>query len=98
MLAYVRGARDYKDAVTKGQGRDAILDILAEYSAVKDRGVLEKIVLPDTSADPFVNRESVARDVAAYTEWGTVTEPVALDRLLDNQWVQYAVDRLGPYQ
>ena len=45
-----------------------------------------------------MNREAVARDVNAYVQWGTVPEPVDVDRLLDDQWVRYAVERLGPYR
>ncbi len=97
MLGYVRGVRDYVTAVTTGRDKDVLLSIIAQYSIVKDRAALERMTLHGVKPDPFVNRESVARDLAAYVRWGTVPEPVDLDRLIDDQWVQYAVDRLGPY-
>src|SRR5262249_26163459 len=98
MVGYVRGVRDYVDAVTRGRGKDELLAIIAQYSAVKDRAVLARMRLHGARPDPFVNRESVARDQEAYLRWGTVTERVDLDRLIDDQWVQYAVDTLGPYR
>jgi NitT/TauT family transport system substrate-binding protein len=98
MVAYVRGVRDYLYAVEKGRGKDELYSIIAQYSVVKDRAVLERMTLHGVKPDPFLSRESVARDVAAYRRWGTVTEDVSLDQLIDDQWVQYAADKLGPYR
>jgi NitT/TauT family transport system substrate-binding protein len=97
MVAYVRGARDYLDAIERGRDKDEVLSIMAQYSQM-DRAALERMGMPGVKPDPFVNREAVARDIENYVRWGTVTERVELDRLIDDQWVQYAVDKLGPYR
>jgi NitT/TauT family transport system substrate-binding protein len=98
MVGYVRGVRNYLDAVVKGQGKDDLMAVLQQYSVVKDRAVLERMTLHGVKPDPYVSRESVARDLEAYLRWGTVTERVDLDRLIDDQWVKYAADTLGPYR
>ena len=98
MVGYVRGVRDYLDAVQKGQGKDDLLSVIQQYSVVKDRAALERMTLYGVKPDPYVSRESVASDLEAYLRWGTVTERVDLDRLIDDQWVQYAADKLGPYR
>jgi NitT/TauT family transport system substrate-binding protein len=98
MVAYVRAIRDYNDALNKGQGREQLYAILAEYSTIKDRAVLERMTLPSINPDPFVNRTSVSIDQEAYLRLGTVKERVDLERIIDDQYVQYAVERLGPYR
>jgi hypothetical protein len=98
MVAYVRAVRDYIDSIVDGRTNDEIISLLAQYSAVKDRAILERMVLPGFRSDPFVNRDSVARDLEAYLRWGSVTERVPLDRVIDDQFVQYAVDKLGRRQ
>ena len=98
MVAYVRGVRWYLDAVTKGQGKDELYSIIAQYSTMKDRAVLERMTLHGVKPDPYVDRASVVRDLAAYRRWGTVTEQVDIEQLIDDQWVRYAVEKLGPYR
>lgn len=98
MVAYVRGVRDYLDAVNKGRGKDELLSIIAQYSTLKDRAVLERMTLHGVKPEPYVDRESVSRDLDMYLRWGTINEVVDLDLLIDDQWVKYAVDRLGPYR
>ncbi|HZU07093.1 MAG TPA: ABC transporter substrate-binding protein [Chloroflexota bacterium] len=98
MVAYVRAVRDYNDALRKGRDKDAIYSILTEYSTVKDRAVIERMVLPGISPEPFVNRESVARDLELFIRLGTVRERVDINQLIDDQYVQFAVDKLGRYQ
>jgi NitT/TauT family transport system substrate-binding protein len=98
MVAYVRAIRDYNDALNKGQGREQLYAILAEYSTIKDRAVLERMTLPSINPDPFVHRTSVSIDQEAYLRLGTVKERVDLERIIDDQYVQYAVERLGPYR
>jgi NitT/TauT family transport system substrate-binding protein len=97
-VAFVRAIRDYYDAVTTGQGKDQLYDILQEYSTIKDRAVLERMVLPGAKPDPYVDRETVATDQEAYLRLGTVKERIDLDRLIDDQYVRYAVERLGPHR
>ncbi len=98
MVAYVRAVRDYNDAITKGKGKEEVFSILTTYSTVKDRAVIEKMVLPGISPDPFVNRDSVARDLDAYIKLGTVKDRVDINKIIDDQYVKYAVDKLGRYQ
>src|SRR5262249_58206603 len=65
MVAYVCGVRDYIDAVEKGRGKDELYSIIAQYSTVKDRAVLERMTLHGVKPDPYVSRESGARDAPA---------------------------------
>src|SRR5687768_14859518 len=89
MVAYVRAAREYNTILRAGDRKDELFDILAEYSTLKDRRVIEQVVLPGVKPDPYIDRESVARDLDAYLKLGTVKERVAIDRLVDDQYVRY---------
>jgi NitT/TauT family transport system substrate-binding protein len=98
MVAYVRAARDYNDALNKNQGKDDLYQILTRYSTVKDPAVIARMVLPGIAPEPRVNLESVQRDVAGFVEMGTIPGPVDLSSLVDNSFVDYAAERLGPYR
>jgi hypothetical protein len=40
----------------------------------------------------------VARDLEAFLRVGVVKERVPIDRLVDDQYVKYAADKLGKYE
>jgi NitT/TauT family transport system substrate-binding protein len=98
MVAYTRAAREYNTSLRTGDRKDELFGILTEYSTLKDRRVIEQVVLPGVKPDPYINRESVARDLEAYLKLGTVKERVAIDRLIDDQYVRYAAEKLGTYE
>jgi len=98
MVAYVRAARDYNDALNKNQGRDDFYEILTRYSTVKDPAVIARMILPGIAPEPRVNVDSVQKDVAGFIEMGTIPGPVDLSAIIDNSFVDYAAQRLGPYR
>jgi len=98
MVAYVRGLRDYNDAVLKNKNREAIIVILQKHSSVKDRAIYEKMVLPGIHPDGEVNVASVREALEAFKATGEVKPEVDLDTMLDLSFVRYAQEVLGRYQ
>jgi hypothetical protein len=43
MVAYVRGLRDYDDAIVRNKDQEAVLQILQKYSSIKDRAVYDRM-------------------------------------------------------
>lgn len=95
MAAYLQGTRAYLDAVTKGADRDGINAILAKHTAVKDLALLAKIA--PTGFDPNGRMEikSLEADQDWFLKLGLQQSRADLGKVMDYQYVDYAVARLG---
>ena len=102
MKAYIRGLRDYvdalKDARLAGPGADEIIDIIARYSTVKDKAVLARIIPHYVDPDGKVGVESLRKDLAFYKQAGLVRGDVTIEQIIDTSFVDEAVKELGPYR
>jgi len=97
MVGYVRALRDYYDAVVNNRDRASILDLLTKYTSLKDRNVLEHVVLHSANPDGYLNVEGLQADLQVFLQLGVVRQPVDLASVIDHQFVDYAISRLGPY-
>jgi ABC-type nitrate/sulfonate/bicarbonate transport system substrate-binding protein len=97
MVAYVKGLRDYNDAFVKNQNLDAVVDIIAKHSATKDPALIKRMVPAGLNPDGYVNEQSIEGDLNWYFERGHVSERPDLKRLVDNSYVDYAIQQLGRY-
>lgn len=98
MVAYLRGIRDYNDAFVANRDKADIVRILGETTGITDPAIYEKIVLPGLNPDGYVFKETLAEDQTWFLRLGLQREPVDIDQLVDNQFVEYALAQLGPYQ
>ncbi len=100
--AYIRGLRDYVDALKgarlAGPGADEVVDIIARYSTVKDRDVLRSIVPHYVDPDGIVGAASLKTDWNFFKSQGLVKGDVTVDQLIDPRWAADAVRDLGPYK
>lgn len=98
MVAYVRGLRDYNDAFRAGKDKSAIVEILGAATGVTDEAIYDKITLPGLNPDGYVFKDSLREDQSWYLRLGLQREPVDVDQLVDNQFVDHALQQLGPYR
>jgi ABC-type nitrate/sulfonate/bicarbonate transport system substrate-binding protein len=95
MVAYLKGVRAYLDAVTSGTDRDGVNAILAKHTAVKDLSLLARIAA--TGFDP--NGRMEIRSLEADQDWflklGLQQARADLGKVIDYQYADYAVARLG---
>jgi len=98
MVAYVRGLRDYNDAFRAGKDKGAVIEILGAATGVTDPAIYDKITLPGLNPDGYVFKESLAEDQEWYLRLGLQRERVNVDQLVDNQFVDHALQQLGRYQ
>lgn len=101
MRAYLRGVRDYNrtllNGAIAGPGADEVLDILTQYTAIKDKQVYRSVVPHATNPDGRVNVASMKKDYAFFKEQGLVTTNATVDQVVDNSFVDAVVKELGPY-
>ncbi len=97
MVAYIRGVRDYTDAMRKGIGKEEVLDVLARHAG-GDREVYRRMRPIDLDPDSRPNRASIAFDQSLLLRLGAVQQAVDLDAVVDGGFAEAAMARLGAYR
>ncbi len=100
MLAYVKGLRDYNDAFAKKDAakKAEVVDILVKNTPVKDVALYDRMIMPGLDPNGRVNVESLDASQTWWLAKGSQTARADLGRLVDNQFVDWAIQQLGPYQ
>jgi NitT/TauT family transport system substrate-binding protein len=102
MRAYVRALRFYNDALKGGRldgpNADDVIAILSEATPIKSRDIYKSITPTGMNPDGKVNRDSLAGDLAFYTEQGLIKGKIRLDDVIDDSFVDAALKELGPYR
>jgi NitT/TauT family transport system substrate-binding protein len=97
MIAYLKGVRDYNDAFTKQQGQEEVVGIINRSTTVKDPALVRKMVPAGINPDGRVSVEDLLFKQQWYLSHGAMAQPADVGRAVDHQFVDYAVERLGPY-
>lgn len=102
MKAFLRGTRDYNDAVRNGKlagpGADGVIGILTEYSVFKDPAIWRKIVVHGCDPDGKLDPKSLQVDLDYFTAQGLIQGKVTLAQAIDTSIAEAAVRDLGPYK
>jgi NitT/TauT family transport system substrate-binding protein len=98
LVAYLRAAREYINAFEYGVDQDAILDVLVQETAIKDRAVYQQIKYSWVDPDGVVVRADLEADAELFRELGLLPNPVNLDQAFEDKYRQFAVQYLGPYE
>jgi NitT/TauT family transport system substrate-binding protein len=102
MVAYLKGARFYNDALKDGKfaGPNAaeVIDILTHNSNVKDPALYKKMTPNGINPDGTMNDESLRKDLAFYKEQGYLEGSAGLDQVVDTSFADAALKELGPYK
>jgi NitT/TauT family transport system substrate-binding protein len=98
MVAYMRGVRDYTDAFFKNKGKEDAIKIMVETGPVKDPAMFDRIAPEVFNPDGYVNVDSVVADYEWYVANGFVKQQIDPRSVIDNQFVSYALEKLGRYR
>jgi NitT/TauT family transport system substrate-binding protein len=102
MRAYLRAVRVYNDALKDGHiagpGADDVINILTEYTNVKDPAVYRAINVQACNPNGAVDVPSLKNDLVFFKEQGEVKGAVTVDDVLDNSFAAAAVKDLGVYK
>ncbi|MDP2726093.1 MAG: ABC transporter substrate-binding protein [Dehalococcoidia bacterium] len=97
MVAYLKAVRDYNDAFLKNKGKEEVISILIKNTTTKDRPLYDKMIMGGLDPNGALNVQDIARQLDFYMEVGGVKEKVDLKEIIDTQFVDYAVQKLGKY-
>lgn len=103
MRAYLKGVRDYNDALRDGRisgpAADAIISLLMEYTDLKDPEVYRQLSPNACNPDGGVNVESLKKDLEFFRELQLIERGgIAVENVVDQSFAQKAVQELGPYR
>lgn len=98
MVGYVKGQRDYNDAFAKGKDKDKIIAVLTKYTAEKDPALYEKMEMPFLNPDGKMHVPSIKMDFDYFKQMDYYTGKLELQSVIDTQFIDYAVQQLGPYK
>jgi NitT/TauT family transport system substrate-binding protein len=99
MVEYVRGVRDYNDALFKGQGKAALIDALVKYTPLKDRTWYDVVNWQYLDPNAKIDAQKLAEEQDWLNDHGFLDGgKVGGAAVVDTQFAEYAVQQLGPYQ
>jgi NitT/TauT family transport system substrate-binding protein len=95
MTAYIRGLRDWVDAVDKNKDYDAVISIMTKNTSLKDPALFKKIGLPAFDVNGQMALQPIKDNQQWYVEHGDVKNPIDVDKIADPSYVDYALGVLG---
>jgi NitT/TauT family transport system substrate-binding protein len=101
MIAYVKAARFYNDALKDGHiagpNADEVIKILTQYSFIKDPEVHRAIVSQAIDPDGNVNMPSLQMAWQFFLDTKQIDGSVKVGDVVDLSYVHDAAKALGPY-
>jgi len=103
MRAYLRGVRDYNDALKDGHlagpNAEEIIKILIDYTDLKDAAVYRETSPSALDPDGKVNVASLRKDRGFFKEEKLIEKAdITADSMLDMHFAEQAVKEPGPYK
>ncbi|MEA2491091.1 MAG: NitT/TauT family transport system substrate-binding protein [Acidobacteriota bacterium] len=98
MRAYLRGVRDYNDAIFHDKGKAEMVEMMTSLYPVKDAAMYDKMLPNYIDPDGQMNPESLELDLSVYVEKGHMKPGAKLGDILNTTYVEDAVQKLGPYK
>jgi NitT/TauT family transport system substrate-binding protein len=102
MRAYLRGVRFYNRALRNsrlaGETAEEVIDIMTEYSNIKDKALLREVTPHGCDPDGKVNVASLRKDLTFYASQGLIEGKVDLEGIIDMSYAQEAMKALGPFR
>jgi NitT/TauT family transport system substrate-binding protein len=102
MVAYLRGARFYNDALKgnklAGPNADAVLSILTNSTPIKDASLYRDAIPQFTDPNGHINVPGLISDLQAYKDYKMIEGNVRVEDVVDTSFAEAAVRQLGPYK
>ncbi|MBI4317069.1 MAG: ABC transporter substrate-binding protein [Chloroflexi bacterium] len=97
-VAYLKGIRTYKDAFEKNKGKSDVVSVITKNTPVTDPALVSRILPTGFDADGRVNIKSLQDEQDWYLKRGYIKDKIDYNKVVDYQFMNYAVDRLGAYK
>lgn len=98
MVAYVKALRDYNDAQLRGVNRPQIVEILQKYVGLPDLSLYDDCEWGRLNPDGRIDRAWIEDEMRWGVQTGLLDRVVPVDQIVDDSFVDYALQVLGPYK
>ena len=98
MVAWIKGIREYVQAIKGGPNRDEVINILIKHTRVKDRAVYDRMQWYMINPDGYPIKESIQDQIDWYWKNGFITQKLSYEQVVDESFVDYAVKQLGRFK
>ena len=78
--------------------RSEVIAIFQEHNVLRDRALYDVVPWPALSPNGRVNAAAIAAAQDWFAARGYVPRKIDLSQVIDDQFADYAVAQLGPYQ
>jgi NitT/TauT family transport system substrate-binding protein len=94
-VAYLRGVRDYVDAMKGGPKRPEVVDICAKYTSLKDRAMYDKMQWSYMDPNGEISFAGLRDQQEWYAKHGFVASKANIEAMADRRFLDYALEKLG---
>ncbi|PXW25756.1 ABC transporter substrate-binding protein [Paraburkholderia caballeronis] len=98
MVAYLKAARYYTDAIDNKIPRDELVSILTRHTSVKNPTVYKTMAFPGINPNGTLNVPGMKEDMLWWVSAGYMKQPVDISKIVDTSYAEYAVKKLGAYK
>jgi NitT/TauT family transport system substrate-binding protein len=100
MVAYLKAVRDYYNTfvVQAPATRAEVIPILMQVTPFKDRALYDRVQMPSVNPDGYVNVDALEADYRWFVSEGLLTDMGGVRPLVVSDFVDYALQQVGPYQ
>lgn len=98
MAAYLKGVRDYNDAFKKEEGKEDIINIMTEYTSLKEAAVWEEVYVTGLDPDGKMFVDDIRHQYDMYKKNGAIRGEFDFDKAIDTTLTEKAVEVIGPYK
>ncbi len=94
-VAYLKGVRDYYDAMKGGPKRAEVVEICAKYTSLKDKALYDKIQWSYMDPNAEISLDGQRDQQDWYAKQGVVAQKVDVEKMVDRRFLDHALQKLG---
>ena len=94
-LAYLKGVRDYVDAMKGGPKRAEVVDICIKYTSLKDKAMYDKMQWSYMDPNGAISFDGLRDQQDWYAKHGYVATKANIEAMTDRRFLDYALEKLG---
>ena len=94
-VAYLKGVRDYFDAMKGGPKRAEVVEICAKYTSLKDKAMYDKIQWSYMDPNAEISFDGLRDQQDWYAKQGFVSQKASIENMVDRRFLDYALEKLG---
>ncbi len=98
VVAYIKATRDYHSALMGGKNRPEIVEMIIKHARLKEKALYEKMHWVFIDPDGKILKESLGTQQEWFYKNGFVPKKVEIESVIDDGYVKYALEQLGPYK